>query len=301
MPATSNSSPPAPVDRLLFESATGAIGAFRCAPGHPLFADSGPIEGQLVVFPRTAVEIAHEGSRPFVADACVATIYNRGQRYRRRALDPQGDRCDWFAVTPDCALELARRFDPAAGERPGEPYRHEFAPVSSTLYLRQRRLFDRVRRGGADPLAVDEELVAIVEETLLGAFAMGGARRRANGVVRARSGRAARTDAHELAEGAAALLGAELDLPLSLATLSRRLGVTAPHLCRTFRRVRGTTLHQHRTELRLRAALEAVRESGRDLTEIALACGFSSHSHFTNAFRRRFGAAPSQTRGARAA
>lgn len=288
---------PPPTDRLLFDGASCRIGAFRCAPEHPRFADSGPIEAQVVVFPRTSVEIEHEGSRPFVADPCVATIYNRGQRYRRRPLDPAGDRCDWFALADELALELARRVDPRAEERPHEPFRFEFAPVSSALYLRQRRLFERVRRGGADPLGVEEELLAIVESTLAAACRLRGARPRAL-ERRPSAPRSERHAARELAERAAAHLGTELDAPLSLTTLARRLDVTAPHLCRTFRQVRATTLHQHRTELRLRSALEALGERGRDLTEIALACGFSSHSHFTNAFRRRFGVAPSRARTA---
>jgi AraC family transcriptional regulator len=284
-------SPPA-TDRILFASASAQVGAFRCRPDHPSFADTGPIQAHIVVFPRTSVEIHHEGSRPFVADACVATLYNRGQRYRRAALDPAGDRCDWFALAPQLALEVAAHHDPAVGERPDEPYRFEFAPVTSALYLRQRRLFDRLSRARLDALEVEEELLGIVECALAGAYRQRGGRRR-----RAEAPR--RGDSLELAERAAALLGRDLDRPLALAALAASLGVTAPHLCRTFRRARASTLHAHRTELRLRSALELLggpTRPRRDLTEIALACGFSSHSHFTSAFRRRFGLAPSRAR-----
>jgi AraC-like DNA-binding protein len=286
-------SPPPATDRILFASASARVGAFRCRPDHPRFADTGPIEAHIVVFPRTSVEIHHEGSRPFVADACVATLYNRGQRYRRAAVDPAGDRCDWFALAPELALEIALHFDPAVGERPDEPYRFEFAPVNSALYLRQRRLFDRLSRAWLDALEVEEELLGIVESALAGAYAHRGARRR-----RAETPGHRRREPLELVERALALLGRDLERPLALAELAAGLGVTAPHLCRTFRRVRASTLHAHRTELRLRAALELLRDSRRDLTEVALACGFSSHSHFTNAFRRRFGVAPSKAREA---
>jgi AraC-like DNA-binding protein len=48
--------------------------------------------------------------------------------------------------------------------------------------------------------------------------------------------------------------------------------------------------------LRLRASLERVAEQRADLTSIALDLGFSSHSHFTDVFRREFGKTPSEFR-----
>jgi AraC-like DNA-binding protein len=51
----------------------------------------------------------------------------------------------------------------------------------------------------------------------------------------------------------------------------------------------------YRNDVRLRLSLEAVLEGG-DLSQIALESGFSSHSHFTAAFRAHFGVTPSTTR-----
>jgi len=48
--------------------------------------------------------------------------------------------------------------------------------------------------------------------------------------------------------------------------------------------------------LRLAAAVRAILEGCNDLTGLAFDLGFSSHSHFTEAFRRRFGIAPSSLR-----
>jgi AraC family transcriptional regulator len=73
--------------------------------------------------------------------------------------------------------------------------------------------------------------------------------------------------------------------------------VSVFHLCRTFRAVTGQTIHAYRTQLRLRAALERV-EYASDLSAVALDLGFSSHSHFTAAFRRAFGVTPSGVRRA---
>ena len=74
------------VDKIDYEGGSVAIGRFRCEVGHPEFRDTGPIRRSIVVFPRTSVWIRHEGGREFVADPNVVTIYNRGQRYRRRAI-----------------------------------------------------------------------------------------------------------------------------------------------------------------------------------------------------------------------
>jgi AraC-like DNA-binding protein len=57
------------------------------------------------------------------------------------------------------------------------------------------------------------------------------------------------------------------------------------------------SLHQYLTQLRLARALVELPHAG-DLTSLALDLGFSSHSHFTFAFRRAFGCTPSQFREA---
>lgn len=60
--------------------------------------------------------------------------------------------------------------------------------------------------------------------------------------------------------------------------------------------MRGTTIHDYLRRQRLRAALEPLAETSTDLARLALDLGFSSHSHFTGAFRREFGRTPSPAR-----
>ena len=48
--------------------------------------------------------------------------------------------------------------------------------------------------------------------------------------------------------------------------------------------------------MRLRTALERAADPGADLTDLALDLGYSSHSHFTAAFRKAFGVTPSAFR-----
>jgi AraC-like DNA-binding protein len=69
---------------------------------------------------------------------------------------------------------------------------------------------------------------------------------------------------------------------------------TSPfHASRVFRAITGETIHQRLTRVRLRVALFELQHGAGRLTDIALRTGFSSHSHFTSAFRTEFGYAPS--------
>ena len=80
---------------------------------------------------------------------------------------------------------------------------------------------------------------------------------------------------------------------LTLDELAAASGASAGHLARLFRRHAGTSLHQHLTELRLRASLELLVDMPTSITDVAAHLGFSHHSHFTMAFRRAFGMTPS--------
>jgi AraC-like DNA-binding protein len=270
-------------DRLLFAGRRVLVGEFRLAIGHPSFHDTGAIQNDLVAFPRTSVRIRHEGGVPFVADPSIATLYNRGQVYRRDPVAADGDRSEWFAVERAIAASIAAELDPAAAEA-GRPFSAPFAPVGPALYLRQRRLVRRLRGGEpVEELEVEEEVISIVGAVV------GGARG-------AESEPAPTARARDLSERARELLATAFREPLSLTELAGRLETSPFHLCRSFRRATGTTLHAHRSQLRLRAALERLDEARADLTGLALDLGYSSHSHFTSAFRRVFGVPPSAAR-----
>jgi AraC-like DNA-binding protein len=99
-----------------------------------------------------------------------------------------------------------------------------------------------------------------------------------------------------MVEDAKALLSARFTERLTLEELGRAVNVSPFHLARSFRRQTGYTLHEYRTHLRLRAALERLGAGDEDLAVIARAVGFSSHSHLTASFHRAFGVPPSRVR-----
>jgi AraC-like DNA-binding protein len=84
---------------------------------------------------------------------------------------------------------------------------------------------------------------------------------------------------------------------LALDDIAGAAGSSPFHASRVFRAVTGETVHRHLVRVRLRVALYALaRDEGRDIAELALAAGFSSHSHFSSAFRAEFGVSPSAVR-----
>ncbi|HEY6138224.1 MAG TPA: AraC family transcriptional regulator [Thermoanaerobaculia bacterium] len=85
------------------------------------------------------------------------------------------------------------------------------------------------------------------------------------------------------------------DETLSLAELAAKSGRHPVHLAREFRRYFGTSVGAYRRHLRLERA-EAMLRTSAEVTEVALACGFASHSHFCRAFKAAYGLTPSQFR-----
>ncbi len=84
--------------------------------------------------------------------------------------------------------------------------------------------------------------------------------------------------------------------PLALEHLAQFAGVSSRQLNRLFRRIMGKTTMAYYRDLRLDKAQNLLRNSPLTLTEIALATGFSSSSHFSKAHTDSFGVPPSKIR-----
>ena len=89
----------------------------------------------------------------------------------------------------------------------------------------------------------------------------------------------------------------ELACDLSLAQLAALAGLSIPHFCRAFRQTLGSPPYTFIIRRRVEKAKEYLRHSPMTVTDVALACGFSSSSHFSNVFRREVGTTPQGYRG----
>ncbi|QLG91423.1 helix-turn-helix transcriptional regulator [Pseudomonas yamanorum] len=90
----------------------------------------------------------------------------------------------------------------------------------------------------------------------------------------------------------------QLAEPISLGQLAGMCALSEYHFARMFRESFGLPPHQYLLARRVNRARELLRSSSLPLSEIALACGFSSASHFTNRFRQAMGATPGEYRQA---
>ncbi len=79
----------------------------------------------------------------------------------------------------------------------------------------------------------------------------------------------------------------------TLAEIGDELRVSPVYLTQLFQQVEGMPLYQYQLRLRLAHALDLVARYD-DLTTLALDLGFSSHSHFSAAFRQLYGYSPSR-------
>jgi AraC family transcriptional regulator len=86
---------------------------------------------------------------------------------------------------------------------------------------------------------------------------------------------------------------ANLDQPLRLEDVAQAACFSPYHFHRIFRGLMGETLASFVKRVRLERAVYLLsHRNDVRLTDVALACGFSSSSDFSRSFRERFGVAP---------
>ena len=86
------------------------------------------------------------------------------------------------------------------------------------------------------------------------------------------------------------------DEALSLRALSCRLGYSEYYTSRKFKEISGIQFRNYLQLRKLAFALKEVRDSQKNLLEVAFDYGFSSHEAFTRAFKETYGVTPSEYR-----
>lgn len=97
---------------------------------------------------------------------------------------------------------------------------------------------------------------------------------------------------HERVQKVVAVLRAHLAEPLTLEEIGRRVGCSHFYLSRIFTQEVGKPIFQFLRELRLERAAELLRAGRLNVTQVAMAVGYASPSHFSTAFHAMFGCCP---------
>jgi AraC-like DNA-binding protein len=228
-----------------------------------------------LAFVRSGTFVRRDRIGRHVADATRVVFFDPAEPYMVDHPVPGGDRCTLLIFDEATLREAVRH---ARGE-PQRLFVRSTLAGSAAMHLEHRRLLAAARTGNA----------VEVEETALHLLQLSTSGEDSGSSLRG----AAINRAAALAADTQVLIAGSFTERVTLDALSRTLGVSPFRLCRAFRQATGGTLHQHLTCLRLAAALEQLPRYRERLTDLALDLGFSSHSHFTQAFRARFGRAPS--------
>ena len=83
-----------------------------------------------------------------------------------------------------------------------------------------------------------------------------------------------------------------LDREIKLADLARLLDMSPFHFSRLFKQSIHLSPHQYLIQQRVERAKQLLKRSDRLIVEIALECGFNSHSHLSKQFRQLTGVTP---------
>jgi AraC family transcriptional regulator len=231
-----------------------------------------------LVFPYRGVYMRHLGQDQAVAEANQVLFFNATEGYRISHPVSGGD----------ASLSLAI----------SEPLLHELAPSSflrdgATLAFRQQRLRidartqslvallrHSLRQNIAEPLEAESVALTLVQRAL---------------GPRTTHSAGASVGLQKLVDRAKLVLASDLARRWTLAEIATDVRCSPVYLTQVFQKVEGMPLYRYQLRLRLARALDLLAQYD-DLTILGLNLGFSSHSHFSAAFRTAYGCSPSEFR-----
>ena len=270
----------APVERVLSWTPQFIAADFECPPDHPRFRGSGPLLAPCIAFPRTHALFRVEGRGALIVDPSVLVFLPQGSCYERSAVLGQPDKAEVLGVAPALFARLGETLGCDLAALPAQTL-----PLSAAHLLRARRCFAALRRGELEAEDAEDWLFDLLVSSLGERAGRREARPSADSRMRRFLVERARLAALRRPQGAS-----------PLTRVAAELGVSPAHLCRLSRAELGIPFGQYVMELRLRRALELMRDPALGLLDVAIECGFSSHAHFTRSFAARFGEPPSQVR-----
>jgi len=284
--------------RSLYESSLVSVRDYHCriscgGPGDEEYPDASQI-----VLIRYGAFTKHIGRRSVTADVNHAVFFSKESTYRVSHPVDCGDRGTVFVPSPLALNDLVRDLDPTIDDHPERPFPFITGPCASDVFWRHRELAQRLEAAVdnqsalADRLWIEVTALQLISNALEAAFARSGLA----SPSKRRQREGTQSEHADRVEAAKAYLVSRMSERITLDEIARSVGSSPFHLTRIFHHRTGAPLHRYLMCLRLRTSLERLADGAQDLSALALELGFTSHSHFTDSFRREFGCTPSAVR-----
>lgn len=244
-----------------------------------------------IVLMRRGAFSRHFGKQQFTADVNQATFFAKDSVYQVSHPVDHGDRGTTFTIAPSILTDIVRELDPTIDEHPDEPFPFAAGPCTTEVFWQHRDYVRRLENASAEPLEplwADVTGLQLVADVLEAAFVQHGKNPQRRTSTNA--------DHLERTEAAKTFLASRFTENVRLEDVAAAVNASPFNFARIFHQQTGLPVHRYLTLLRLRASLERIAAADADITRIALDLGFSSHSHFTDVFRREFGSTPSEIR-----
>lgn len=231
-----------------------------------------------LVFPYRGVYVRHVGRKQSVAEGNQVLFFNAGEGYRVSHPVPGGDASLTLVLEESQLRELAPRALLQHG--PKLAFQPERLRIDGRTQVLVALLRHSLRENVAEPLEAESLALTLVQR------AVGP---RTTHTIGASAGR------QHLVDRAKLVLAADPARRWTLAGIAREVRVSPVYLTQVFQQVEGMPLYRYQMRLRLARALDLLAQYD-DLTALGLDLGFSSHSHFSAAFRQAYGRSPSEFR-----
>jgi AraC-like DNA-binding protein len=229
-----------------------------------------------LVFPYRGVFVRHAGRNDAVAEANQVLFFNQAESYRISHPVEGGDACLSITVHEDFLQELAPKEHLHDGD--AVTFRRQRLRIDP----RAQVLVALLRHG-----FVTKAIETLESETLTLTLIRRALGERTSHAARGSYGR------QKLVDRAKLVLSSELSRRWTLAEIAAEVGVSPVYLTQAFAQAEGVPLYRYQLRLRLARALDLLG-SYDDLSRLSMELGFSSHSHFTAAFKQAYGRTPAQ-------
>jgi AraC-like DNA-binding protein len=233
-----------------------------------------------LVFPYRGVFVRHLGEDDAVAEANQVLFFNRAEGYTISHPVPGGDACLDLVLNEPLLRELTPRTLIREGE--AMAFRQQRLRIDPRAQVLVALLRHSLRQNLAQPLEAESLGLTLVGRAL---------GPRTTHVPGASAARRRVVDRTKL------VLASDPARRWTLAEIAAEVRASPVYLTQLFQQVEGVPLYRYQLRLRLAQALDLLAEYD-DLTALALKLGFSSHSHFSTAFRQAYGRTPSEFRQA---